>query len=443
LNFDELRDETIRHLRALLRIDTSNPPGNESLAVAYLAEILTQEGIPFITPERRAGRANLIARLKGDGSAAPLLLMGHTDVVPAEAALWEHPPFSADISDGHIWGRGALDMKFMVAYELAVFLVLHRSGRTLNRDVILAATADEEIAQGNGIDWLAAKHPDLIRADFAINELGATTSWMAGRPIYGIQVAEKGVCWLRLTIRGQPGHASIPRRDNPISALAAQVTRLDRYRPAMHITDTMRTYLTGIAQVLGTDYDTLLHISHDLDAPNPLESALVDDERRNIYAQTHNTAVPTGVTGGYKTNVIPSVAVAEIDGRTLPGFDTDAYLHELRGALGSNVEIDVFSQSPPLEVPHDTPLFRLMQQTLERLHPGALALPTMMVGATDAKFLEPLGIKVYGFSPVRFEQGAPGAELIHSHNERIPVDGLAFGVRALYEVVSQFVGVTN
>lgn len=443
MNVDALRDETIRHLQALIQLDTSNPPGNESLAADYIASVLTAEGIAYVMPERTPGRANIVARLHGSGERAPLLLMGHTDVVPAEPSHWTHPPFSGAIADGHLWGRGALDMKFMVAYELAVFLVLHREGVSLRRDLILAATADEEIAQGNGIDWLAVQHPDLIRAEYALNELGATTSWFGDCPVYGIQVAEKGVCWLRLTVHGKPGHASIPTPDNAVGRLAEVVSRIHHYRPRPHITQTMRTYLDSIAPIFGVDSDTLVAgcdpVAGGAGFRERFSQPLADEEMRVIYAQLHNTAVPTGLSGGYKTNVIPGSASAVIDGRTLPGVSSAAFIAELRAGLPPEVEIEIITEAPSLEVPHDNDLFRLMQMALEAAHPGALVLPTMMTGATDAKYLAPLGIKVYGFSPIRFEKGAPGAELIHSHNERIPLDGLTFGVQTLYDVVSRFV----
>lgn len=438
MNYDQLTGRTIQHLQALIRLDTSNPPGNESLAVRYIAGVLDEAGIPYVTPERRPGRANLIARLKGDGSAAPLLLMGHTDVVPVEPDKWTHPPFSGVIADGHLWGRGALDMKFMDAYELATFITLHALGAPLRRDVILALTADEEIADGNGIDWIAAEHPDLIRAEFALNELGATTTWLNHKPIYPIQVAEKGVAWLRLTADGVPGHASIPMPGNPIGVIGVQVGRLYGHVPPLHLTETMRAYLAGAARVLETDLETLLDIAHNPMVPNPIADRLPETERATLFAQLHNTAVPTGLSGGYKTNVIPSTATAIIDGRALPGFTTVAFLDELRTILDPAIRIEVTNEAPPLEVPYQNALYRLMQTTLEALHPGAEVLPTMMVGATDAKFLAPLGVKVYGFSPIRFEPGAPGQELIHSHDERIPVDGLAFGVEAIFRVIERY-----
>ncbi len=436
MNYDALTTETIRHLQALIRLDTSNPPGNESLAVAYIASQLDAEGIPYTILERRPGRGNIIARLTGDGSAAPLLLMGHTDVVPAEASAWTHPPFAAEIVDNHLWGRGALDMKFMDAYELAVFLRLHRERTPLKRDVILALTADEEIAEGNGIDWLATAHPDLIRAEYAINELGATTVWYGDKPVYGIQVAEKGCVWIRLTRRGAPGHASIPRADNPVLALAEQVARLARFLPETTLTRTTEQYVNGLARVLGGGYNELITTAHNLSAPNPFPDLLPDTQRQTLHAQLHNTAVPTELHAGYKTNVIPSSASAVIDGRSLPGFDTAAWLEMFHPALDPNTELEVFIEAPPLEVPHDNALYRLMERTLTQAHSGASVLPMLMTGATDAKYLAPLGVNVYGFSPIRFERGAPGAELIHSHDERIPLDGLDFGVHALWDVVS-------
>ena len=220
--------ETIRHLQALLRLDTTNPPGRELIAAEYLAAVLQGEGIEPRVFESTPGRASVIARLRGSGEAPPLLLYSHTDVVPAEPAYWTHPPFAGEIADGYVWGRGAVDMKNTVAQQLMVLLTLKRQGAPLRRDVIFAATADEEVGgrNGFGMSWLVLHHPDLLRAEFALSEVGGYNIEFAGRRVYLIQVAEKGVCWVKVRAHGRPGHAAQPHGDNAVLHLARGLTQL-------------------------------------------------------------------------------------------------------------------------------------------------------------------------------------------------------------------------
>src|SRR5574337_716820 len=228
LNWPSLTDETVRHLQALLRLDTTNPPGNELLAAEYLAGVLTAEGIEPLVLASAPGRGNVVARLKGTGEKPPLLLYSHTDVVPAEPAHWSHPPFAGEIADGYVWGRGAVDMKGTVAQQLLVLLLLKRQKVPLQRDVIFAATADEEIGgvDGFGVSWLVRHHPDLLRAGFGLTEVGGYNREVYGRQVYMIQVAEKGTCWLKVRAKGRPGHASLPSHDNAVAHLARAVDRL-------------------------------------------------------------------------------------------------------------------------------------------------------------------------------------------------------------------------
>ncbi len=440
INWDALREEAIHHLRALIRIDTTNPPGNETVAAHYLAEVLHREGIDSVIVGHAPNRGNLVARLKGRGAAPPLLLMCHTDVVPAEPERWKHPPFGAEVADGYIWGRGALDMKFMVILELMTMLTLKRRGVDLARDVIYVATADEEVG-GTGMQYLVKEHPDLIRAEYALNEGGGFTQWIAGKPIYPIQVGEKGVCWTKVRMCGKPGHASVPSDDNAVAKL---IRLLSRMKPMpTHVTPTVRAYVEGIGRAVGGELGEKAALLLDGDRGQELARKLLEpDMAAFLYAVTHNTAVPTRLHAGYKTNVIPSEAEATLDCRFLPGFDRESFLAELRSTfdetLAAEIELEVEQYATALESPYDSPLYRLAREKIEAAHPGAVAVPFIASGATDAKYVQPLGVRVYGFAPLRYAMDDPRTGLVHGHNERISLEGFAFGLRVLIETVETF-----
>ena len=433
--------EVVHHLQALLRLDTTNPPGNELLAAEYLAGVLRAEGLEPQVLTSAPGRGNLVVRLQGTGAKPPLLLYSHTDVVPAEPEHWTHPPFAGEIADGYVWGRGAADMKDTVAEQLMVMLLLKRQGVRLERDVIFAATADEEIGgtEGYGVPWLVKHHPALIDAEFALSEVGGYNMDFAGRPVYMVQVAEKGTVWLKVRARGKPGHGSVPHGDNAVVHLARAIDRLATHGLPYHLTDAAAGFLDAAAESAGNSPlgGALLALKTEAGAAQVFASgALGPDLGPFLYAMLHNTATPTGLTAGLKTNVIPGVAEAVLDGRNLPGYDTAAFLAELRAVMGDHLEYEVTLESPPLETPHSTPLFALMADALRAHDPAATAvIPYMMSGATDAKYLAPLGVPTYGFAPLKLPPDMKFMEMFHAHDERAPVDGLGWGVRVLYEVV--------
>lgn len=434
-----VREESVRHLQALLRIDTTNPPGNESAAADYLASVLRVEGYEPLLLEAEPGRANLIARYPGDGSAAPLLLYSHTDVVPAETDKWTQPPFSGAVAGGQIWGRGALDMKAMVAMELMTMLLLKRSGDALHRDVIFAATADEEIDSDAGAEWLVKHHPDLVRAEYGISEFGGYSLHYEGRRFYPVMTAEKGVCWMKIRARGQPGHASVPKEDNAVLQLARAIDRVAGKPLPLHVTPTAAQFIRRVAAAL--DWPQAIGLRALL---NPLTHRIAearvagDGIAGSLRASLHNTVSPTQLAAGTKVNVIPSEAVAALDGRLLPGFDRDSFLAELQPRLGRHIEVEVEHYSPPLEVPADTPLFGAIESGLRRYDPDGIVVPHMLTGATDAKLFSQLGARCYGFSPLRLRADEPFDRLIHAHDERVSVDALTFGVQVLYETVRDF-----
>ena len=436
--WDVVRDEATRYLQDLIRIDTTNPPGNETKAAEYLARVLTREGIEPILLESAPGRGNLVARLKGDGRAAPLMLMVHLDVVPAEADAWTHPPFGGEIADGFLYGRGTLDTKELAAMELMVLLLLKREGKPLARDIIFMANADEEAGGRLGAGWMVKEHPDLIRAEYAINEGGGFGLDILEQRFFTCQVAEKGTARFVMRTRGRPGHGSQPHRDNAVLKLAEAIQKIGAAEFSHHATATVRLFLEGVAAKLGKRYEADLVAL--LDARKyraAMERLPLDEGLRSMFsAMLHNTVTPTMLNAGTKVNVIPSVAEAKCDARLLPGQTADDLLRELRAVIGSDVEIEFLDRTAALESDYRTPLFDTIGRVMARHAPQAPVLPYLVVGATDARHVRKLGTKVYGFAPMF----APTSELdrVHAHDERISIDNLAFGTQVLYEVVSEF-----
>lgn len=438
-----LAAETLRHLQALIQLDTSNPPGNESLVVSYLADVLRSEGLQPTILEKVPGRANLIARLRGRGEAAPLLLMAHTDVVPAAVEQWEQPPFGGIIDDGFLWGRGALDMKCMLAYELVVLLNLNRIKAPLTRDVIFAATADEEGFGSNrcGMAFVAQEYPELVQAEFALNELGGMTLWFGHLPVYPIIVGEKGACQMRMCATGKPAHASTPASNTAVAKLCVALSRLDRFGLPIHCHQIARMAMRKVARAyLPNCLSWLDRLITRVSLLPPAQQKIKSNPMyRPLYEVMHNTAMPTLLQAGTKFNVLPAQAEATLNGRYLPGVTRDEFYQEVATILGEDVTLELAGCSTPLEFPFRTRLFEKICTTVEALHPGSTAIPWIMSGGTDAAHVARLGATVYGFSPVRFEQGFNWQELIHGDNERIPMNGMSFGVVALWEVVNSFV----
>ncbi len=437
-NWDAVRDETTQYLQDLVRFDTTNPPGNETRAAEYLAGILKREGFDPKVLESVPGRGNLIVRLKGDGRAAPLLLMAHLDVVPAEAEKWKHPPFSGDIVNGYVWGRGTLDTKELVAMELMVLLLLKRRNQPIGRDIIWMANADEEAGGKFGAGWVVKEHPDLIRADFAINEGGGFGLDILDRRFYACQVAEKGTARFAMRTRGRPGHGSQPHRDNAILKLADAVQSIGHADLPVHVTNTVRLFVEGIAGRVDRPYAALVR---DLLDPKKyrrtMERLPIDDGLRSMfYAMLHNTVTPTMLSAGNKINVIPSVAEARCDARLLPGQTAHDLARELQPIVGREVDIEFLDDTVALETDFKTPLFSTISRVMARYTPDASVLPYLVVGATDARHVGKLGTHVYGFSPMM----GPTAELdrVHGHDERISIENLGFGTRVLHDIVCEF-----
>ncbi len=439
-------------LRDLIRIPTVNKgtgeagDANESVAAERIADHLRAAGVEPKIFEKKKGRGNLVARIKGSGAKPPLLLNAHLDVVEADAGAWKHDPFGAEIHDGYIWGRGAIDMKHMAAMSTCVMALLARhvkSGGRLERDVIFAAVADEEAGCGLGSMYLCDEHADEVRAEYMLGEIGAFSLHLFGRTFYPIQVAEKGVCWVRATYLGTPGHGSMPDPESAVLTLARAVERLGKKRLPMHPTKVVRQFLEGIARELPAPQR---HVLKRLTTPQV--AALILDylvrdpgQRRSFGAMLSNTASPTVLRAGSKVNVIPGRASVEIDGRTLPGQSEASFLEELRDALGrEGATLEVLRSLPPVEAPSTTPLFEHLAATLKRNDPAGVPLPYLIPGFTDAKAYARLGTTCYGFAPVRFDptHEISFSAMYHGHDERVPVSGLEWGLRILYEAVSGF-----
>jgi len=439
-NWQEVGEETITHLRRLLRLDTRNPPGNEIRAAEYLRSVLETEGISGEMVGPSSDRGTFIARLKGDGSAPPLLLMSHTDVVAVEPEKWTHGPFSGDIADGFIYGRGALDMKHMVTMEAMTMLLLKRSGVPLQRDVIFMAAADEEVGGQQGAGWVVENRPELIQSEYALNEGGGIGFEINGRRYYPVQTAEKGTVRFRIRTYGKPGHGSVPHHENAVLKLAAILVQFTPDLLPVHFTNTFRGYIAGIAETQPGDIAQVLYavLADETTADAAIDRLPLDESLKlRMHAMLRNTVTPTILEAGSQINVIPSEAEASIDGRNLPGWTPEMFLEELRSALGNEAEITLLEPSTPLESDIQSPLFNTIKAVLKEHDPQATAVPFLLTGGTDAKHVTKLGTKVYGFAPGLYA-GAGEGRRVHSHDERVSVRSLQWGVRVLYEVVERF-----
>ncbi len=440
INWQEVGEETVTRVRDLLRLDTRNPPGNEIRAAEYLRALFEAEGISGEIVGPGKDRGTFIARLAGDGSAPPLLLMSHTDVVAVELEKWTHDPFSGDIADGFIYGRGALDMKQTVTMEAMTMLLLKRTGVQLKRDVIYMAAADEECGGHEGAGWVVEHCPELIQAEYALNEGGGSGFEINGRRYYPVQTAEKGTVRFRIRTYGRPGHGSVPHNENAILKLAAILTRFAPDLLPVHFTGTLRGYIAGIAAAQPADVAQALHavLADETTADAAVDRLPLEEQlKQRMHAMLRNTVTPTVLKAGSQINVIPSEAEALIDGRNLPGWTPAMFLEELHSVLGNEVEITLLDPSTPLEADLQSPLFNTIKDVLKERDPEATAVPFLLTGGTDAKHVTKLGTKVYGFAPGLYA-GEGESRRVHSHDERVSVRSLHWGVRVLYEVVERF-----
>ncbi|HYM84911.1 MAG TPA: M20/M25/M40 family metallo-hydrolase [Candidatus Dormibacteraeota bacterium] len=446
-------------LRDLIRLRTVNPPGDEIVAARYLESALQDTGLRPEVVEPFPGRGSIAARLRGDGTGGePLLLLSHLDVVPAPPERWTHDPFAADVADGYVWGRGAVDMKAMVAMEVEVLRLLAAEARAagrdpssdpipgLRRDVLFASTADEEAGGVQGAAWLVERRPELLRAAGALNEAGGVSVEFGGRRFYPIQVAEKGYADYRITVHGAWGHGSVPRPDNAAVRAATIVGRLAAPGPP-RVTPVVETFFDAIAAELDPPTATLVRrlLDPDPTISGPALAHLCDPMYALAAAALlRDTISPDVVHAGVKYNVIPGAATIEIDCRTLPGTDEPTMRQQLRDRIGeelwSHIEVDAFLVGPSVEAPTDTELYGVLDATLRDHDPDAIPVPAIAPFATDAKHTRSLTVPTYGFSPLRLDPAERFLERFHGVDERVSLEALRFGLPVLYDVVRRFCG---
>jgi len=444
---EETREEVTALLRDLIRIDTTNPPGNEIKAAEYLAGTLEEDGLKCELFESKPSRGSLITRMKGSGEGPSLLLLSHLDVVPANPKEWSVDPFAGIAKDGFVWGRGALDMKSMTAVEVMVMKLLKKKRAQLKGDVILAATADEEKGGEEGVGWLTRKHPEKIGADYVINEGGGLAIPVNGKSIYTVQTAEKGILWFKVKAKGTPGHGSIPgASDNAIVRMNNVVGKLERYRSKISLTPTVRQFLAEMAKEHKTARKTLTKLLENPATADSVLDALAKKDRilaEEIRAKLRMTVTPTMIHGGVKENIIPSECEAVFDCRVLPGQTTAEAMDIIRILLKSvgleKLEFEIIQANEPSESPLNTTLYREIVSALREFDADCAVAPDMLTGGTDSRFLRKLGAVCYGFQPMRADM--PYGEIksgIHGVDERISIDNLVFGTSVLYTVVERF-----
>ncbi|MFF3095135.1 M20/M25/M40 family metallo-hydrolase [Streptomyces cyaneofuscatus] len=428
---EQALDEVVTFTSELIRIDTTNRGGGdcrERPAAEYTAERLAGAGLEPVMLERTPGRTNVVARIPGtDPSADALLVHGHLDVVPAEPADWTVHPFSGEVRDGVVWGRGAVDMKNMDAMILAVVRGWAREGFRPPRDIVIAYTADEEDSAADGSGFLADRHPELFEGcTEGISESGAFTFHAGhGLSLYPIAAGERGTGWLKLTAEGRAGHGSKVNRENAVTAVAAAVARIGEHEWPVRLTPTVRAAITEIAALHG--------ISVDLDDPGfdvPQLLAKLGPAATLVQNTIRNSSNPTMLGAGYKVNVIPGHATAFIDGRFVPGGE-DEFHETLDRLTGPLVSWEFYHREQSLQAPVDSPTYAKLRAAVETFDPGAHTVPYCMSGGTDAKQFAKLGITGYGFSPLKLPPGFDYQALFHGVDERVPVDALHFGVRVL------------
>ncbi len=426
-----LTEEATRLLSEYIRVDTVNPPGNETRACEWLGPILEREGIPYRLYDPGDNRATLVATLHGTGArGGALILLNHTDVVPFERDHWTVEPMSGEVRDGYVWGRGTSDMKGMGVMELMVFLLHKRLGLPLERDLTFIAVADEEAGSAYGVEFLARAHPELLQCAYVINEGGSGTTEVFGvqRPVFTIGVAEKGPFWLRLSTTGRPGHGSVPHDDNAADRLVRALQRVhDWQRPLMPSVEVLE-YFTQL-QAAGVVREPVT---------GELLQRLANEHPRIHSVQTNSISL-TGLDAGVKHNVIPASASATLDVRLVPGYDPDRFIDELRAVIDDpRVLIEEIFRSSTPPSPLNTELYAVMTRAAKTLVEDAIVVPGVSTGFTDSRVFRRLGIPAYGFVPVLLDPDDVGRA--HGNDERLSIENLRLGMQILFETVRGICG---
>ncbi|WP_078596581.1 M20/M25/M40 family metallo-hydrolase [Evansella clarkii] len=423
-------------LQKLIQFNTTNPPGHERACIEYIQSLLTEYGIESRLVSLDENRPNLIARLKGEGDAPPLMLYGHVDVVTTENQDWSHDPFSGDIIDGYIWGRGALDMKSGVAMMIAAFLQAKAEKTPLPGDLLLVILSDEENGGDYGAKYLTEEHPHLFEGvKYALGEFGGFSMELANKRFYPIMVAEKQSSWVKLTIRGPGGHGSMPVKDGAMAKLGQVLEKLNQPLP-VHITPEAREMIKAITKELSLPKKLVLR---QLLNPKKTEKVLkmLGDKGKMFGSLLHHTASPTVLRASDKINVIPSEITLEVDGRILPGYTEEDFAEELRELIDDDsVEIE-FIRSDIVETETDKTHFNTLAQILKENDKKAKPIPYVLPGVTDGRFFSNLGIQTYGFTPMNLPPDFNFTASVHAADERIPVECLYFGTEAIFKAVQR------
>jgi len=423
-------------LQQLIRFDTTNPPGNEAGCIEYLRGLLEEEGCEVELYAKDPARPNLVSRLRGRGSRTPLLLQGHVDVVTTTGQDWTRPPFGGELVDGYVWGRGALDMKGGVAMMVSAFLRAAREQTQLPGDVILCVLADEENGGDFGAKFLVEDHAHLFEGvKWSLGEFGGFTLELGGRRLYPIQVAEKQICWLKARVPGRAGHGAMVQRGGTMSRLGKFLRDLDRKRTPVHVTPPARAMIEGIANAVPRPQrDVLLALLKPRLTDRVLP--LLGERSKTMEPLLRNTVNATIVRAGEKVNVVPASVDVELDARALPGFGPAEMLAEVQALVGDDVELELVRYDPgPPEPRLDQ--FEALAEIIRELEPGAVPVPLLQAGVTDARFFAQLGIQNYGFLPLKLPGDFRFTTLIHAPDERVPAEAIEFGTEAVFRALTR------
>ena len=427
INWDDVAAEAEQLLQRYIRVDTTNPPGNEERAADFLAGLLAAEGIESRKLISAPGRANLVADLAAAGDEKPLILLNHTDVVPVEAGQWSIDPFAGEVKDGYLWGRGALDMKGMGVLELMAVLTLKRRGVKLRRPVRFLAVADEEAGSDYGVEWLDREHPEVLDGAFVINEggYGAESYLGSERPLFGVSMAEKSPLWLTLHATGKPGHGSAPHEDNVLDRMVRALHRVQTWQRPFLMTPPVADALQAAFSEGYLDAD-----------PADSTPAQIAERYRSLRTLLSNTISATGLQTGVKHNVIPATASATLDCRLVPGYEAERFIAELREVIDDpRIEIEVAFASQSPASPADTELHATIEAVCHEVMPEAAVLPRVTAGFTDSRAFRRHGVPAYGFVPMLLGPEEQGG--MHGNNERISLANLRRGVEVMYRVVER------
>jgi acetylornithine deacetylase/succinyl-diaminopimelate desuccinylase-like protein len=444
---NEIEQEITHFLSELIRINTTNPPGNETAAANFIAQHLAKDGFEFEIIESSPGRGSIITRVKGSGEKPNLLLLSHLDVVAANPAEWSVDPFSGTVKEGYVYGRGAYDMKGMTAVEVLTLKLLKKNRISLKGDVVLAATADEEKGGEEGAGYLLKHHKEKVWCQYVLNEGGGLAIPQKNGNVYPVQTAEKGILWFKIKVKGTPGHGSTPNTaDNAIVRMNKVITKLGEYQPETIYVPTLKQFLIEVAKInptLESDFSRLL--------ANPKQSEQILDElaktnkalAEEIRPRTKTTITPTIIHGGVKENIIPSECETVFDCRVLPGQSVDETLSLIKSLLKDvgmeKLSFEIIQMHDGNESTTQTPLYDAITGVLREFEPGCGVTPTLTTGGTDSRFFRETGSVCYGFHPMRPDE--PNDELekrMHGIDERITIENLVFGTSIFYEVVKRF-----